>query len=251
MSLEKMSDILVKNGILNFAFAYEDENGEVLVEISNHFAKTSQFIKNPAKLSQIFPNKLENMHKTPIRAVANYIMPHVKIQNGEAISIHKNIFETIAEKLNATLEVKILNTRSSMETLAEGKVLYERREVDMTLGAMMEDASRILVSYVEFGYCALIPFKSAQKQPSLFFLETFELSTVFMLLMTLACIMILWRVCKALGEAHGSSLSIAFGLMASFVGQSFKIRTTNFLMYSLIVLNIYATIVLNNLYQGM
>lgn len=254
LKTQKFSEVLSKNGVLNFAFTFEDEKGEIRVEISNHFSNTSQTLKNISKsqiISLLYPNKIKDMHKKMIRVFAHALMPNIYVMNDQICSINKYLIKTISGKLNASYDIKLGRTANTFAAQSEAKNLFENNQADMTLGLIypLTDSQK-LVSYHENGICILIPLQPASYHHSLFVLETFEWNSICLIVFTLIFVMVLWRIYKSLGVAFGSSWNVAFGLISSFLGQSFNFRTTNSIMFFVIMQSVFVGIILNNLYQG-
>lgn len=253
--LNELSEFLPKNGIFNFAAAFEDKNGEINVKVSNHFTNISATLKSISKsdiLSTLYPNKLENMHRTPIRVLAHEKLPNVEIEKGRVVSINSYLFNHIAERLNSTIEMRVVKSKNPFTLMDDFLALFNTREIDTTLSSIppVLTTTAKVISYIENGFCALIPSPKDLRFDIVALVKVFDGAGLVLITITTAFYMVFWTIYKSRGEAHGSPWNIVFGFFAAFVGQGFKLRTTQTVMKFLFMTFVFASIVLSNYFGG-
>lgn len=243
-TMEQASDL----GILNFDYIFEDKKGEIKVETYFHFTNTTRTFNSPSNDAELFPNKLENFNNTVLKVLAFPGMPDVEFIKKKLFSPHTNLLDLISEKRNAKIELKITQNFSS------GQTLLKNKQIDLILSKSdisPKSALKSVVSYTEYGFCALIPIPESPQVLFYSMYNSISSSGRTLIYLQGASIMILWRIIRAMGQARGSSWYIIFALYANFLGQPFNIRPTRSMMKGLVMICFLGDFIMNNFYQGL
>ncbi|CAG9811084.1 unnamed protein product [Chironomus riparius] len=232
-------------GFLDVAVVFEKPFGiqvEVLTSMTRHFSVYT----NEFNHSLVFPDKLKSMNRFMYSIIVYDQPPMVRIVNETVYSPLVYFLLAVAHVQNARLSLMIINDYHLME-----KFWYDRK-MDLTLntGVLINAPEPKLQTYVQNGYCALVPLPPKVPVFQSIFIEPFDGLTWLFLLVTVACSVAVWWMFRGRGAVDSPWL-LAYGMFVIFIGQGVNFSRKNRLVLTfLLELIIVMVWILCNAYEG-
>jgi len=251
------NEILKSSRTLNFIIPYI-QNGKILGLYKGNTLKSEEesgTLGDSTDTDVLFDEKLVDMKGYAYKTIVNRNDNRLIVTDDKLFLTEIQLMETIAEKQNAKLNVRLSNLTMTDEfeyELTQGKV-----DAVLNFGyysGLLNNTHflKTVNTYETNGYCALVPIPYTHEMFLRFVIYPFSSCVWSMLILSIAIGASVWHAFRKLSDGKMvPGYHLIYDVLSVFVQQSVNIRRGRTILRLMLQFFIFMMIVLANLYQGM